>query len=60
MLEALQRDSEGQLACGSPLGRPDGFPWTIFPLLVATMASWLVLVLVLVLKLALALRSQFR
>ncbi len=56
MLEVLQPDSEAQLACGSPLGRPDGSPWTIFPLLAVTMASWPVLML----RLALALRSRFR
>lgn len=56
MLEAPQPDSEGQLAYGSPLGRPDGSPWTISLLLVVTIASWPVLVL----KLALALRSRFR
>ena len=56
MLEVLQPDSEAQQACGSPPGKPDGSPWTTFPLSVAGMASWPVLVL----KLALALRSRFR
>ena len=38
MLDFLQPDLEAQLAYGSPLGRPDDSPWTIFLLLAVGMA----------------------